>query len=146
MGWARYWAIFSKSHLVTLIAKDFSESGFLFCPVLGKKVCLSKAWSLIRNKNNCSLWYDNYHVTVKSDAIACARICRPSRLTGWWTRKKNIREKWRAMGEERHKGLLMTPPPKKKNRDRGKLNCNVIVSTFSVFTKRPHFGFEVCNA
>jgi hypothetical protein len=26
------------------------------------------------------------HVTLKSEAIACARRCRSSRWTGWWTR------------------------------------------------------------
>jgi hypothetical protein len=44
-------------------------------------------------------------VTEKSEAIACARRCRSSRLTRWWT-KKNNRKKWRAEEEERHKGLL----------------------------------------
>jgi hypothetical protein len=37
--------------------------------------------------------------------IACARRCRSSRLTRWWT-KKNNRKKWKAEEEERHKGSL----------------------------------------
>jgi hypothetical protein len=41
--------------------------------------------------------------TVKSEAIACARRCRSSQLTGWCTRKKNNQKKWRAE-EERHEG------------------------------------------
>jgi hypothetical protein len=44
----------------------------------------------------------NCHATVKSEAIACARRCRSSQLTGW-TRKNN-QKKWRAVEEERHKG------------------------------------------
>jgi hypothetical protein len=45
------------------------------------------------------------HATVKSEAIACARRCRSSRLTGWW--KKNNQKKWRAE-EERHTVSLTT--------------------------------------
>jgi hypothetical protein len=45
----------------------------------------------------------NCHATVNSEAIACARRCRSSQLTGWWTRKNN-QKKWRAVEEERHKG------------------------------------------
>jgi hypothetical protein len=50
--------------------------------------------------------FGNLTFGVKSKAIACARRCRSSRLTGWWT-KKNI--KWMAEEkeeEERHKGSL----------------------------------------
>jgi hypothetical protein len=39
------------------------------------------------------------------EAIACARRCRSSRLTGWWTRKEQS-EKWRAEEEEKHEGSL----------------------------------------
>jgi hypothetical protein len=45
------------------------------------------------------------HATEKSEAIACARRCRSSRLTGWWFQKNNW-IKWRAEEEERHKGPL----------------------------------------
>jgi hypothetical protein len=38
-----------------------------------------------------------------------------SRLTGWWTKKRIIRIKWRAEEKERHKGLLTPPPQKKKS-------------------------------
>jgi hypothetical protein len=38
--------------------------------------------------------------TEKSEAIACARRCRSSRLTRWWT-KKNNRKKWKAEEEEK---------------------------------------------
>jgi hypothetical protein len=51
------------------------------------------------------------HATDKSEAIVCARRCRSSRLTRWWTEKNN-REKWRAEEGERHKGSL-TPKPTK---------------------------------
>jgi hypothetical protein len=64
-------------------------------------------WSLIRNEKPIVLFEKNCHATVKSEAIACARRCRSSLLTGWW-------KKWRAEGEERHKGSLIPPPPKKK--------------------------------
>jgi hypothetical protein len=43
--------------------------------------------------------------TEKSEAIACARRCRSSRLTRWWTQKESS-EKWRAEEEDRHKGSL----------------------------------------
>jgi hypothetical protein len=39
-----------------------------------------------KTKQN-SLW-ENCHVTVKSDAIACARRCRSSQLMRWWTQKE----------------------------------------------------------
>jgi hypothetical protein len=39
---------------------------------------------------------------VKLEAIASARRCWSSRLTGWWT-SKEYSEKWKAE-EERHKG------------------------------------------
>jgi hypothetical protein len=39
-----------------------------------------------------------------SEAIACARRCRSSRLTRWWTQKNNVK-KWRAEEAERHKGF-----------------------------------------
>jgi hypothetical protein len=45
------------------------------------------------------------HATEKSEAIACARRCRSSQLTRWWTQKNN-QKKWRAEEEERHKGSL----------------------------------------
>jgi hypothetical protein len=55
----------------------------------------------------------SFHATEKSEAIACARRCRSSRLTRWWTQKE-YSEKWRAEEEEeRHKGSLTPPPPKK---------------------------------
>jgi hypothetical protein len=40
---------------------------------------------------------------LKSEAIACARSCRSSRLKGGG-HKKNNQKKWRAKEEERHKG------------------------------------------
>jgi hypothetical protein len=67
-------------------------------------------WSV--TKKPIVLFEGHFHATEKSEAIACARRCRSSRLTRWWT-KKNNRKKWRAEEEERHKGSL-TPPPKKK--------------------------------
>jgi hypothetical protein len=44
------------------------------------------------------------HATEKSEAIACARRWRSSRLARWWTQKRISRKKWRAKEEERHKG------------------------------------------
>jgi hypothetical protein len=49
------------------------------------------------------------HATEKSEAIACARSCWSSQLTGWWTQKEKLEKWW-----ERHKGPLTPPPPKKK--------------------------------
>jgi hypothetical protein len=63
----------------------------------------SGVWSVIK-KNNCSLW-EYCNATVKSEAIACARRCWSSWLTGWWTRQE-LSEKWRAYEEERHKMSL----------------------------------------
>jgi hypothetical protein len=64
-----------------------------------------RAWSLIRNeKNNCSLWETlPCNRSQRPLHIACARRCRSSRLTRWWT-KKNNRKKWKAEEEERHRG------------------------------------------
>jgi hypothetical protein len=45
------------------------------------------------------------HAAEKLEAIARATRCRSSQLTGCWTRKEYL-EKWRAKGEERHKGWL----------------------------------------
>jgi hypothetical protein len=50
--------------------------------------CRKLAWSLIRNeKTNCSLG-ENGHATVKSEAIAWARRCWPSQLTGGQEKNK----------------------------------------------------------
>jgi hypothetical protein len=55
----------------------------------------SRASSLIRNeKNNCSLW-EYCHVTVQAEAIAWARRCRSSQLTGGG-QEKNNQKKWVA--------------------------------------------------
>jgi hypothetical protein len=45
-------------------------------------------------------WRKNCHTTVKSEAIACARRCRSSWLTGWWTRKRRIKKMEEQGGEE----------------------------------------------
>jgi hypothetical protein len=65
---------------------------------------------LICNKKTIVLFERHCHVNEKSEAIACARRCQSSQLTGQWT-KKNNQKKWRAKEEERHKGLL-TPKNK----------------------------------
>jgi hypothetical protein len=53
------------------------------------------AWSLIcSEKKNCSLW-ENYHATVRSEAIACTRRCQSAWLTGWRTGKEYWKN-WRA--------------------------------------------------
>jgi hypothetical protein len=48
---------------------------------------------------------------MKSEAIACARRCRSSRLTGRLTKNKNWK-KSRAEEDERHKGVA--DPQKRK--------------------------------
>jgi hypothetical protein len=58
-----------------------------------------------KNQSRIVLFERHCHATEKSEAIACARRCRSSRLTRWWT-KKNNRKKWRAEEEERHEGPL----------------------------------------
>jgi hypothetical protein len=58
------------------------------------------AWSFIRNKITIVLMERQCHATEKPEAIACARRCRSSWLTRWWT------QKWRAEEEKRHKGSL----------------------------------------
>jgi hypothetical protein len=60
---------------------------------------------LIRNKKPIVLFERHCHATEKSEAIACARSCRSSWLTGGGP-KKNNRKKWMAEEEERHKGSL----------------------------------------
>jgi hypothetical protein len=46
-----------------------------------------RQWFIVLIDNQNLTW--SCHVTVKSEAIACARRYRPSRwLTGWWTRKE----------------------------------------------------------
>jgi hypothetical protein len=41
---------------------------------------------------------DIWDVTEKSEAIACARRCRSSRLTRWWIQKKIIGKNGRRRG------------------------------------------------
>jgi hypothetical protein len=43
---------------------------------------------------------------VLFEKTACARRCRSSWLTGWWTQKRIIGTKCRADEEEGHKGPL----------------------------------------
>jgi hypothetical protein len=71
-----------------------------------------RAWSLICNKKPIVLFERHCHATEKSEAIACARRCRSSWLTRWWTPKNN-QKKWRAEEEERHKGSLTQKNQKK---------------------------------
>jgi hypothetical protein len=40
-------------------------------------------WSLIRNEKTIVLFERHCHATEKSEAVACARRCRSSRLKGW---------------------------------------------------------------
>jgi hypothetical protein len=56
--------------------------------------------TLIRNEKRIVLFERHCNATEKSEAIACAKRCRSSRLARWWTRK------WRAKEVERHKGSL----------------------------------------
>jgi hypothetical protein len=64
-------------------------------------------------KKNIVLFERHCHAIEKSEAIACARRCRSSRLTGWWIQKNN-RKKWMAQEEERHKGSLTQKQNKKQ--------------------------------
>jgi hypothetical protein len=67
---------------------------------------------LIRNKKTIVLFERHCHAAEKSEAIACARRCRSSRLTRWWIKKIN-QKKWRAEEEGRHKGSLTKRKRKK---------------------------------
>jgi hypothetical protein len=60
-----------------------------------------RAWSLIHNKKTIVLFERHCHATEKSEAIACARRCRSSRLTGRWAKKNNQKKEEE---EERHNG------------------------------------------
>jgi hypothetical protein len=71
------------------------------CSTIHSNVKL-RAWSLICNEKLIVLFC---HATEKFEAISCARRCRSSRLTRWWTQNNNLK-KWRAEEEERHKGLV----------------------------------------
>jgi hypothetical protein len=64
---------------------------------------------LIRDEKNKAivLFERHCHAAEYAEAITCARRCRSSWLTGWWTQNNNWK-KWRAKEEERHKGS----PPK----------------------------------
>jgi hypothetical protein len=57
-------------------------------------------------KKTIDLFERHCHVTEKSEAIACARRSRSSRLTRCWTKKRIIGKIMRAEKEERHKGPL----------------------------------------
>jgi hypothetical protein len=46
---------------------------------------LKQAWSLICNKKAIVLFERHCNATEKYEAIACARRCWSSQLTGWWT-------------------------------------------------------------
>jgi hypothetical protein len=60
-----------------------------FAPVIiGLARRCTRAWSLIRNEKPIVLFERHCHATEKSEAIACARRCRSSRLTRWWTQKE----------------------------------------------------------
>jgi hypothetical protein len=66
----------------------------------------ARAWSLIRNEKPIALFERNCHATEKSGAIACARSCRSSWLTGWWTRKEQLEKiKGQGGGEAQKKKL-----------------------------------------
>jgi hypothetical protein len=65
------------------------------------------------------------------EAIACARRCRSSRLTGWWTQKIIIRKKWKSEEEERHNGLLTL-----------KIRKHFIALNHSIFLERPEASFN----
>jgi hypothetical protein len=47
-----------------------------------------RVWSFICIEKPIVLFENNCHVTEKSEAIACARRCWSSQLTGWWTKKE----------------------------------------------------------
>jgi hypothetical protein len=49
----------------------------------------------------------NFYATEKSEAIACARRCRSSRLAGGWTLKNN----WKNGGPRRRRGTRGCWPP-----------------------------------
>jgi hypothetical protein len=68
-------------------------------------------WSLIRNKKKQTifLFERNCHVTVKSEAIACARRCRPSPVNKLVDPKRIIRKNG---GPRRRRGIRGRCPKK----------------------------------
>jgi hypothetical protein len=65
-----------------------------------------------QHKDTQIQWQCTNAYVVKSEAIACARRCRSSQLTGWWTRK----EKYEKIGDqgEGEAQEVADPPPQKK--------------------------------
>jgi hypothetical protein len=87
-----------------------------------------------------STYERNCHVNENSEAIVCARRCRPSWLIGWWIQKNN-RKKWRAKEEKRHKGSL-TLKKVSLNYSNWQLQCinNTQDSNIVLVTNTSHTG------
>jgi hypothetical protein len=82
------------------------------------------------------------HVTEKSEAVACARRCRSSQLTGWWTPKEES-EKYRAEVEERHKG---SPTPTPNLLSKPCLRLRLVIGHFLRFwVNFPVIRFSGCH-
>jgi hypothetical protein len=91
---------------------------------------------LIRNEKSIVLFERHCHATEKSETIACARRCRYSRSTRWWTKKNNWK-KWRAEEEERHKGSLTPISANIKYNAHKKLRL--------LEAKTQSYDFGICN-
>jgi hypothetical protein len=87
-------------HYWTIISNTF---------FLTNKTLYVTVWSMIRNEKNKTivLFKRHCHATEKTEAIACARRCRSSRLTRWWTQMNNRKNGW-----PRRRGTRGRWPPK----------------------------------
>jgi hypothetical protein len=63
-----------------------------------------RLWSLIHNEKPIVLFERHCQATEKLEAIACARRCRSSRLTRWWTQKEQS-EKMEGQGGVEAQGV-----------------------------------------
>jgi hypothetical protein len=101
----------TKINLATLVVHRTCAAETTTYTFLNKKD--EFAWSLIHNEKNNGSLREYFHVAENSEAIAHARICRSSRLTGLQTRKEWSEKIEGQGGDTRGR---CAPPPKKKIR------------------------------
>jgi hypothetical protein len=100
----------TKINLATLVVHRTCAAETTTYTFLNKKD--EFAWSLIHNEKNNGSLREYFHVAENSEAIAHARICRSSRLTGLQTRKEWSEKIEGQGGDTRGR----CPPPKKKKK------------------------------
>jgi hypothetical protein len=80
--------IVSKEESTDWLAAGLRNQKYYFIFSQNQKKAFTWAWSLIRNEKPIVLFERHCHATENSEAIACARRCRSSRLTRRWTQKE----------------------------------------------------------